>query len=131
MIKQNTIVQAGRRRGFISSLMVRGRDVVTDTRLAGSNDPNQMEQLRVIPQDQPIAVDGDGGKLLRQEKMVYVMIVGLAGSVKDPRTVGRFTECDSQGKTNGRTYKVINFDEKVSDQVTWTWFCEAEREVFS
>lgn len=105
----STIAQRGRRLGFLANLNIRGRQMTTDTK----------ERVTALVQDQPIMQDPD--KPAQAEQPVFVRIAVLADAVKDPRAIGQFVEAD------GRTHRVLRFDETSGDQVVWGWFCEAER----
>jgi hypothetical protein len=113
-----TIAQNMRIAGIKASLRVRGRCMVADTG----------ETATVLVQDAPMLQDPD--KPAQKKKPVYAQIFALAasggGTIKDPRAVQTFKE-----KVTGQVFSVFTFDETTGDQVTWKWFCEAQREDFS
>ena len=109
-IQNPTPVQAARAFGFQANLRARGRAMTTD----------QGDTLTAIVQDlQPLP---DLEHTAQAKKTIYVQIHAAANAVANPRAVQTFTEA------GGRNYAVIRYDETVADAVTWSWFCEAQRQ---
>ena len=83
------------------------------------DDQGKAQTLTAIVEDQPQMQDPD--KPAQAKVPTYTMLTAAEGSLTDPRAVTKFTEED------GRWHKVIEYREERADQITWKWFCEAQR----
>lgn len=109
-IEAITPVEKHRLKAFKETLRQRGRAMTT----------SDGDKLTAVPHDQPLLTDTDH---TAQAKLpVYTMIHALAGSVTNPRTLTTFTDLKS-----GRNYDVIRYEESAADNISWKWFCEAQR----
>jgi len=106
-----TPVEKLRLKSFAKTLQMRGRAVTTD----------QKDSLTAVIQDQPLLPDLEH---TAQAKLpVYSVVHAMAGSVVNPRSVTMFTET-----ATGRFYDVLRYEESAADNLTWKWFCEAQRQ---
>ena len=104
--------ELGRLRGFQANLRIRGRNMVADT----------TESVRVLVQNASALPDPE--RPAQGTQPVYAMSSCLAGAVRDPRAIGKFTEGDGANQT---VHKVLAYTETSGDRVTWKFEVESQR----